>query len=237
MCPQDFPERGDPQVGRQIYFRDRLDAGRQLARRLVMFAGRKDLVVLGLARGGVPVAWEVARALRVLLDVFIIRKLGVPDQKELAMGAIASGGVRVLNGEVLRRVRDAEVVLEEVTKAERCELERRESEYRGQRSALELAGQAVIVVDDGLATGASMRAAIVALRQRAVGRVIVAVPVGSEPACGQLAGEADELVCLIMPEDFDAVGQVYEDFSQTTDDEVCTLLDKAAQWEESVNGK
>ena len=182
------------------------------------------MVVLGLARGGMPVAWEIARALRAPLDVFIIRKLGAPGQRELAMGAIASGGVRVLNDEILRRISDAETYLERVVKVERRELERRESQYRGRRAAPELRGKTAIVVDDGLATGASMRAAVLALRQRAVERVVVAVPVGSPPACGKLAGEVDELICLVTPTDFNAVGEVYDDFSQTSDDEVRELL-------------
>jgi putative phosphoribosyl transferase len=210
--------------GRVVYFHDRRDAGRQLAQKLQPLAGRDDVVVLGLARGGVPVAYEVATALRAPLDVFIIRKLGHPRQPELAMGAIASGGVRVLNREVLLRIDDADAVLARVTEIERRELERRENEYRGQRTATDLAGKVVVVVDDGLATGASMRAAVQALRQAAVARVIVAVPVGSSPAIARLAGEADELVCLTVPTDFDAVGQVYRDFSQTTDDEVRELL-------------
>ncbi len=216
-------------MGRQIHFRDRRDAGRQLAQRLAKFAGRKDLVVLGLARGGVPVALEVARALRVPMDVFIIRKLGAPDQRELAMGAIASGGVRVLNHEVLIRILDAETVLEKVAAEEGNELERREREYRAQRPAVEVRGQTVMLIDDGLATGASMRAAIRALRQRGAGRIIVAVPVGPPEVCQRLKSEADELICLVTPADFDAVGQVYDDFSQTTDDEVRAYLSEFAR--------
>jgi putative phosphoribosyl transferase len=217
-------------MGRHIYFRDRRDAGRQLAQRLSKFAGWKDLVVLGLARGGVPVALEVARGLRVAMDVFIIRKLGVPDQKELAMGAIASGGVRVLNHEVLIRIPDAETVLEKVAAEEGNELERREREYRAQHPAVEIRGQTVMLIDDGLATGASMRAAIRALRQRAAGRIIVAVPVGPPEVCQRLESEVDELICLVTPEDFDAVGQVYDDFSQTTDDEVRACLAELGRW-------
>jgi putative phosphoribosyl transferase len=230
MNPHDLPERGDPSMGREIYFRDRRAAGRSLAGRLAVFAERKDVIVLGLPRGGVPVAFEVARALHVSLDVFIIRKLGMPGQKELAMGAIASGGVRVLNREVLARITDAEDILEKVAASEGRELARRESEYRGPRPAPDLGGKTVLVVDDGLATGASMRAAVLALRQRTVGRIIVAVPVGSPSACARLADEADEVICLVTPEEFDAVGQVYEDFSQTTDAEVRGLLSEAAQW-------
>jgi predicted phosphoribosyltransferase len=216
-------------MGRHIYFRDRRDAGRQLAQRLLKFAGQKHLVVLGLARGGVPVASEVAQVLRAPLDVFIIRKLGVPNQRELAMGAIASGGVRVLNHEVLIGIRDAETVLEEVAAREGSELERREREYRAQRPAVEIRGQTVIVVDDGLATGASARAAVRALRQHAAEQIIVAVPVGPPSVCQRLEGEVDELICLVTPADFDAVGQVYDDFSQTTDGEVRVLLAEAAR--------
>ena len=209
-------------------FRDRHDAGRQLAARLAGFAGRGDVLVLGLARGGVPVAFEVARALAAPLDVLVIRKLGVPGQRELAMGAIASGGVRVLNPQIVRRIPDAEAVIEEVAAAEQRELERRELRYRGDRAAAEVRGKGVIAVDDGLATGASMRAAVLALRQRGAAQVVVAVPIGSPEACATLAAEADELICLTTPLDFDAVGQGYDDFSQTTDDEVRRLLAEAS---------
>jgi predicted phosphoribosyltransferase len=173
------------------------------------------------------VAFEVARALRFPLDVLIIRKLGVPGHRELAMGAIASGGVRVLNEEVLRHVPNTDAALEETAAAEQRELERREVEYRGGRAPAEVEGRVVIVVDDGLATGASMRAAVLALRQRQAARVVVAVPVGSPEACQRLAAEADEVICLITPMDFAAVGEVYEDFSQTSDEEVRALLDAA----------
>jgi putative phosphoribosyl transferase len=208
-------------------FRDRRDAGRQLASRLASFAGRGNVLVLGLARGGVPVAFEVACALAVPLDVLIIRKLGVPDQRELAMGAIASGGVRVLNARIVRQIPDAEAVIEQVAAAEQRELERRETQYRGDRAAAEVRGKVVIVVDDGLATGASMRAAVLALRQRVAAQVVVAAPIGSPEACAKLGGEADELICLTAPMGFAAVGQGYDDFSQTTDDEVRRLLAEA----------
>jgi len=212
----------------RFHFRHRRDAGRHLAARLVSgFAGRDDVLVLGLARGGVPVAFEVARALQLPLDVLIIRKLGVPGHRELAMGAIASGGVRVLNEEVLQHVPNADAAVEDVADAEQRELERRELEYRGGRASAEVDGKVVIVVDDGLATGASMRAAVLALRQRQAARVVVAVPVGSPESCHRLAAEADEVICLITPMDFAAVGEVYEDFSQTSDDEVRALLDAA----------
>ncbi|MEI9898444.1 MAG: phosphoribosyltransferase [Chthoniobacter sp.] len=208
-------------------YRDRRDAGRQIAARLSGFAGRTDVLVLGLARGGVPVALEVARALGAPLDVLIVRKLGLPGQPELAMGAIASGGVRVFNEGIVRRMRDASIVIQEVAAVEERELERREWEYRGDRPAAEVPGRSVIVVDDGLATGASMDAAVLALRQRQAARVIVAVPVGSPEACARLAKEADEVICLHTPQDFEAVGQAYDDFSQTTDEEVRALLAEA----------
>lgn len=224
MNPPEYIERGGTFGGRPIYFHHRRDAGRQLAPRLAAFAGDPDVLVLGLARGGVPVAYEVAQALKVPLDVFIIRKLGAPGQRELAMGAIASGGVCVLNREIVARIPDADTVLAEVTEYERRELERREHEYRGQRPACAVQEKTVIVVDDGLATGASMRAAVCALKQAGAAKVIVAVPVGSASACARLSAEADELICLTVPPDFEAVGQVYRDFSQTTDDEVRELL-------------
>lgn len=211
---------------RRVVFYDRRDAGRLLAERLGGFAGRPDVLVLGLARGGVPVAFEVAQALHVPLDVLIIRKLGVPGQRELAMGAIASGGVRVLNQQIVRYLSDKEVV-EEVAAIEQRELERRELEYRGARPPAEVRGKVVIVVDDGLATGASMRAAVLALRQRQAARIVVAVPVGSTEACARVEAEADELICLSAPLDFQAVGRAYEDFGQTTDDEVRALLVEA----------
>lgn len=211
----------------RLYFRHRRDAGRQLAAHLTQFAGREDVLVLGLARGGVPVAFEVARALNLPLDVLIIRKLGVPGHRELAMGAIASAGVRVLNDEVLRRIPDADAAIEAVAAVEQCELERREVEYRGGCPPTEVRGKAVIVVDDGLATGATMRAAVLALRQRQAARVVVAVPVGSPEACSRLAVTADEVICLCAPMDFAAVGEVYEDFWQTTDEEVRALLGAA----------
>jgi len=226
MNSRDFEGVGLPRSN-HIIFRDRRDAGRQLAARLAGFHGRTDVLVLGLARGGVPVAAEVAQALGVPLDVLIIRKLGVPSQRELAMGAIASGGVRVLNQEIVRRLWNAATIIEEVSAVEQRELERREVEYRGDRPAAEVRGRAVILVDDGLATGASMRAAVLSLRQRAAAQVIVAVPVGSQEACARLAAEADELFCLVRPMDFEAVGQVYNDFSQTTDEEVRALLEAA----------
>lgn len=200
------------------------------------YAGRPDVIVLALPRGGVPVAFELARELRVPLDVFIVRKLGMPGCEELAMGAIASGGVRVLNENVVSQVRDAERVLERVTAQETRELERREVEYRAGRPAPDLHGKTVILVDDGLATGATMRAAVKALKQREIARCVVGVPVSSPETCAELREEVDEIVCAMTPEDFRAVGQFYEDFSQTTDEEVSELLARAASEEEYPEG-
>jgi putative phosphoribosyl transferase len=215
----------DPSSGQ---FKDRRDAGRQLARRLSDFAGRNNLIVLGLPRGGVPVAFEVAQALGAPLDVFIVRKLGVPGHEELAMGAITADGVQVLNWEILRMLPDADAVLARVAGVERCECERREKEYRAGRPALDLTGRTVVLVDDGFATGATMRAAVAGARARGVARIIVAAPVGARETCQALAREADEVVCLIGPPEFFAVGQFYVDFSQTPDEEVRGLLIQAA---------
>jgi len=187
------------------------------------------VIVLGLPRGGVPVAYEVATRLRVPLDVFIVRKLGVPGYEELAMGAIASGGVRVLNEDVVRQIPNAAAIIEAVTAQETAELERREREYRDGRPAPELRGRTVILVDDGLATGATMRAAVAALRQQGAAKIVVAVPVGAPETCAEFAEEVDETICAITPEYFRAVGQYYDDFSQTTDDEVRALLAAAAE--------
>jgi predicted phosphoribosyltransferase len=210
-------------------FPNRSEAGRQLAEKLEKYAGRDDVIVLGLPRGGVPVAYEVAKHLRVPLDVFIVRKLGVPGFEELAAGAIASGGVRVLNEEVVRAIPHAEEAIEAVTARETAELERREQTYREGRPAPELRDRTAILVDDGLATGATMRAAVKALRERGAARIVVAVPVGPADTCQELQQLADETICLTMPVFFQAVGQYYEDFSQTGDDDVRELLAIAAQ--------
>jgi putative phosphoribosyl transferase len=210
-----------------LRFRDRAEAGRLLAGLLGEYAGRPDAIVLGLPRGGVVVAAEVARALRVPLDVFVVRKLGVPGHEELAMGAIASGGARVPNEEVVEALRIPDAVLDEVAAREQAELERRERHYRGDRSLPDLRGRTVLVIDDGLATGSTMRAAVAALRQLGPARIIVAVPVGAPATCERLAREADACVCLDSPEPFHAVGLWYEDFGQTTDEEVRALLDEA----------
>ena len=216
-------------------FPNRAEAGHVLAKKLTQYAGRDDVIVLGLPRGGVPVAYEVARALRVRLDVFIVRKLGVPGFEELAAGAIASGGMRVLNEDVVRALPNADEIIELVTQREVAELERREQEYRDGRPAPELQGLTIILIDDGLATGATMRAAVKALRQRGVSKIVVAVPVGPPDTCREFEDEADEVVCASAPEFFQAVGQYYEDFSQTSDDEVRDLLARAAQSEDRAS--
>ncbi len=210
-------------------FSNRAEAGRQLAEKLDKYAGRKDVIVLGLPRGGVPVAYEVAKRLRAPLDVFIVRKLGVPGFEELAAGAIASGGVRVLNEEVMRAIPYAEEAIEAVTARETTELERRERIYREGRPPLELRDRIAILVDDGLATGATMRAAVKALRQSGAAKIVVAVPVGPPDTCREIEQEADETICLSTPPFFQAVGQYYEDFSQTSDEDVRELLSQAAQ--------
>ena len=209
-------------------FANRTEAGRLLAEELKAYASRNDVVVLGLPRGGVPVAYEVAKHLHVPFDVFIVRKLGVPGFEELAAGAIASGGVRVLNEDVVRAIPYAAEAIEAVTAKETAELQRREQIYREGRPAPALRDKIVILVDDGVATGATMRAAVKALRERSAAKIIVAVPVGPPDTCDELAREADEAICLTTPPFFQAVGQYYEDFSQTSDDDVRELLTKAA---------
>jgi putative phosphoribosyl transferase len=211
-----------------MHFQDRLDAGRELAAKLRRYAGRDDVVVLGLPRGGIPVAFEVAQALGAPLDVFLVRKLGVPGHEELAMGAIASGGARVINEQVVDRLGIPPEMIEAVAEQEGRELERRERAYRGDRPPLELRDRIIILVDDGLATGASMRAAVAALREHQPGWVVVAVPVGAASTCSELSGEVDEVVCARQPEPFFAVGAWYDHFEQTTDDEVRELLRRAA---------
>jgi len=208
-------------------YRDRREAGRYLAVKLADYAGRPDVLVLALPRGGVPVAYEVARALDAPLDLFLVRKLGVPGHEELAMGAIASGGVRLLNDEVVRGLRISPEVLDQVAATELAELERREREYRGNRPAPDVRDKTVIVIDDGLATGASMRVAVAALRQQHPARIVVAVPVASPATCAEFRDEVDEVICALTPEPFYAVGLWYDDFSQTTDEEVHDLLRQA----------
>jgi predicted phosphoribosyltransferase len=205
-------------------FRNRAEAGRALAARLGAYAGRDDVLVLGLPRGGVPVAAEVARALGAPLDVFLVRKLGVPGREELAFGAIATGGARVLNRDVVATLGiDADAV-EEAVARERTELERRAVAYRGTAEPPDVRGRVVILVDDGLATGASMRVAVEAVRELEPARVVVAVPVAAPQTCEELAPAVDEIVCLLTPEPFFAVGMWYADFSETTDDQVRALL-------------
>jgi putative phosphoribosyl transferase len=208
-------------------FRDRREAGQKLAARLQSYRDRPDVVVLALPRGGVPVGFELARELNLPLDVFVVRKLGVPWQPELAMGAVASGGVRFLNRDVVRSLRVSEQEISEVTAREEQTLKEREQLFRDARPAPHIEGKTVILVDDGLATGASMRAAVAALRQRSPARIVVAVPVGSASTCQEMEKEADEVVCLVTPEPFWAVGQWYADFSPTTDQEVRELLQQA----------
>jgi predicted phosphoribosyltransferase len=210
------------------HFRDRAEAGRVLAVELATYAGRSDVVLLALPRGGVPVAYEVARALGAPLDVFVVRKLGVPGHEELAMGALATGGVLVLNDDVVEALRITRQEIDDVAERERAELVRREREYRGDRPALDVRGRTAILVDDGLATGSTMRAAAVALRRLGPQRLVVAVPVGSPDTCRGLRAEVDEVVCAFSPHPFYAVGFWYADFAQTTDDEVRDFLARAA---------
>ena len=219
-----------------MLFRDRVDAGRQLLSRLAGYRGRPDVLVLALPRGGIPVGYEVARGLGAPLDVFVVRKLGVPGQEELAMGAIASGGVRVVNDDVVDALRIPPAVLDRVAAEEARELERRQRSYRGGRPAPDVTGRTVILVDDGLATGSTMRAAVAALRQLGPARIVVAVPVAARPTCDDLRREVDEIVCLATPEPFMAVGRFYDDFSQTTDDEVRELLAAARGTEVRADG-
>jgi predicted phosphoribosyltransferase len=215
------------QSQRRAGFVDRREAGGVLAERLKQFANRKDIAVLALPRGGVPVGYEVARALRAPLDVFVVRKLGLPGQAELAMGAIASGDVRVLNEDVLESYPVSQAAIEAVARAERLELERRERAYRDGRPLVPIDGRIVILVDDGLATGSTMRAAVLAVRRLRPARIVVAVPVGAWQTCEALRDVADEVVCAFTPEPFRAVGLWYADFSQTTDEEVRQLLLRA----------
>jgi predicted phosphoribosyltransferase len=205
-------------------YRDRRHAGVELASLLRHLKGRADVVVLGLPRGGVPVAFEVARALDAPLDVFMVRKLGLPGHPELAMGAIASGGIRVLNDDVVAWYRVPTAVIDAAARTEQAELERRERAYRDGDLPLTLSGRTVVLVDDGLATGSTMRAAVQAVRTQTPARVIVAVPVGAAETCRELADVADEVVCARVPEHFHAVGQWYLDFSSTTDADVRALL-------------
>ncbi len=210
-------------------YRDRQEAGQLLAARLTAYAGRPDVLVLALPRGGVPVAFEVARALHAPLDVVIVRKLGVPGEEELALGAIASGGVRILNDDVVWLLALADDVIDKIANREQMEVERRERLYRGDRPAYEIRGRTIILVDDGIATGATMHAAVVAVRQRQPACIVIAVPVAASATCKEFAAEVDDLVCVLRPKDFLAVGFWYEHFSPTTDEEVVGLLEQASQ--------
>jgi predicted phosphoribosyltransferase len=204
--------------------RDRREAGRLLAAKLTAYANRPDVIVLALPRGGVPVADEVARALGAPLDVFVVRKLGVPGSEELAMGAVATGGVRVLNDQLVNRLGIPDHLIDAVAVREGQELARRERLYRGGRPLLDVRDRTVILVDDGLATGATMHAAIAALRQLHPARIVVAVPTASPETCEEMRAEVDDVICAITPEPFQAVGRWYQDFAQTTDEEVQDLL-------------
>jgi putative phosphoribosyl transferase len=215
-------------ISQAMIFQDRREAGRKLAARLEVYANRPDVLVLALPRGGVPVAFEVAEALDAPLDIFLVRKLGVPGQEELAMGAIATGGVRVLNEEVVHYLNIPDEVIDAVAAREQMELERREILYRGHRADLDTHGRSIVLVDDGLATGSTMRAAIAALRKQRPARIVVAVPVAAPQTCAEIRMAVNEMVCLTTPEPFQGVGLWYENFSQTTDDEVHELLEKSA---------
>jgi predicted phosphoribosyltransferase len=211
-----------------MLFQDRFDAGRLLASKLRRFANRSDTVVLALPRGGVPVGFEVAKALNVPLDVFVVRKLGVPGYEELAMGAIASGGIRVLNEDLVRTAGIPDEVIDAVAAEEERELERRERDYREGRPPVDVQGRTVILVDDGPATGSSMRVAVLALKRKRPAQIVVAVPLGAPTTCAEFESEVDQVICAVTPEPFRSVGQWYMDFSQTSDEEVRDLLRRAA---------
>jgi predicted phosphoribosyltransferase len=213
-----------------MLFQDRYEAGRLLASKLRSFANHPDAVVLALPRGGVPVGFEVAKTLNLPLDVFVVRKLGVLGYEELAMGAIASGGVRVLNEDLIRSASIPDEVVDAVAAEEERELERREREYREGRPPIDVKGRTVILVDDGLATGSSMRVAVLALRNRKPRQIVIAVPVASPQTCAEFESEVDQVICAVTPEPFLAVGQWYKDFSQTSDEEVRDLLRRAASF-------
>ena len=212
-----------------MIFRDRADAGRVLARLLRTYADRQDVIVLALPRGGVPVGYEISQALNVPLDIFVVRKLGVPGHEELAMGAVATGGVLFLNQDVIAALQIDSNTIKTVCTSEEEEMKRRERVYRGDRPPVRVQGKTIILVDDGLATGSTMRAAIAALRQRGPARIVVAVPAGALDVCQAISREADEAVCAAMPESFHAVSQWYTEFKQTTDEEVRDLTSRLSQ--------
>jgi putative phosphoribosyl transferase len=211
----------------QLPFKNRIEAGRLLAEELKSYANRTDVLVLALPRGGLPVAFEVAQALGAPLDLMLVRKLGVPRQEELAMGAIAAGGTKVLNQDLVKSLNISDAALEAVISKEKRELERREHTYRGDRPVPEVGNRCVILIDDGLATGATMKAAVLALRQQQPAQIIIGVPVAPPDTAEELRKEADEIICLATPEPFYAIGTWYVDFSQTSDEEVRTLLARA----------
>ncbi|MEX2172217.1 MAG: phosphoribosyltransferase [Pirellulales bacterium] len=210
-------------------YQDRTEAGRDLAVKLAAYANRPDVLVLALPRGGVPVAAEVARALHAPLDVFVVRKLGVPGWEELAMGALASGGVRVLNEETIRAYGIPHDAIEQTAAREQEEIIRQEGIFRGARAAAKIQGRTIILIDDGLATGSTMRAAVAAIRRQAPARIVVGVPVGAPETCAEFQHEADEVICARTPRPFFGVGMWFEDFSQTTDQEVRNLLARSAE--------
>ena len=212
---------------KKALFGNRRDAGKKLAQKLIGYSGRKDVIVLALPRGGVPVAYEVALALQVPMDIFIVRKLGWPGHEEMAIGAIASGGVKVLNEDIVRYLNIPNALVEEVAQRELRELERREKAYRENRPPLDVKDHTVIVIDDGLATGASMRAAIVGVRAHSPAPIVIAVPTAALETCEALEPAVDQIICATTPEPFYDVSRWYEDFSQTTDEEVRSLLQEA----------
>ena len=218
-----------------MLFRDRTEASRKLADHLAAYANYPNAMILALPRGGVPVAFEVAEALNLPLDIFVVRKLGLPSHEEFAIGAIASGGACVLNQDLIHQLSLSDEVIEHIVAREQHELERRERTYRGQRPMLDVRNRIIIIVDDGLATGSSMRAAIAALRQKRPAKLIVAVPVGARETCSELEALADEAICLETPENFSAVGLWYSDFSQITDEEVIDLLERNRKNSEARN--
>jgi len=212
-----------------MIFANREEAGRKLASYLGKYANRKDVIVLAVPRGGVPVAFEVAKALQLPLDIFVLRKLGVPGHEELAFGAIGSGGVRVLDTDIVESLGLSDLIIEQVTRTERAELARREQTYRGGRPALDVRGKTAILVDDGIATGSSLRAGVRALRQMEPAAVVIAAPVAPRSTVNRLRREVDDLVCIAMPDLFYGVGQFYDDFSQISDEDVMELLECASR--------
>jgi predicted phosphoribosyltransferase len=208
-------------------FKNRMDAGRKLAGELSEYANRRDVILLALPRGGVPVAYEIAKQLNVPMDIFLVRKLGVPGNKELAMGAIASEDTRVLNQDIIRSFGISDRTISKVAADERGELQRRERLYRGDRKRPEIKGRTVILIDDGLATGATMLAAVKALRSKTPSKIVIAVPVASLDTCRTFEREVDDIICGATPEPFYGVGAWYEDFRQVSDEEVCDMLEKS----------